>query len=120
MIGITTRGEYTKTIRKLKHMLTNQDVASVLDKYGRIGVDRLSKATPVRTGLTADSWKYKVTKFADDTYKLEFSNTNQNDNIPIVVLLRYGHVTSTGGWVEGHDFVAPIIDELTKEIQNEF
>lgn len=120
MIGITTKGEYTKTIRKLKHMLTGQDVASVLDKYGKIGVSRLSEATPVRTGLTAASWNYKVTKYEDGTYKLTFNNTNQNENIPIVVLLRYGHVTNNGYWVEGHDFVAPIIDELTRELQEEF
>ena len=121
MIGITTRGEYRNTINKLKHLITNQrDVATVLDRYGRKGVERLSEATPVRTGLTADSWKYKVMKYPDGTYKFIFSNTNLSDGIPVIVFLRYGHVTSTGGWVEGHDFVTPIINELTKELEDEF
>lgn len=120
MIGITCKGEYTSSIKKLKNALLNRDVKYIMDKYGRIGVERLSAATPVRTGLTASSWTYRVESLNDGTYKLSFNNTNRSEGIPVVVLLRYGHVTSTGGWVEGNDFVQPIIDQLALELQEEF
>jgi hypothetical protein len=119
MIGIFCKGEYTSTIKKLKNAMLNRDVAWIMDKYGRIGVERLSAATPVRTGLTADSWSYKVEN-QNEGYKLTFSNSNTSEGIPIIVFLRYGHVTSTGGWVEGNDFVKPIIDQLLVELQEEF
>jgi hypothetical protein len=44
MIDITSSGSWDKTIRFLKFMESN-DVYDVLDRYGRIGVDLLSRST---------------------------------------------------------------------------
>lgn len=119
MISISSRGNYRQTINYLKHIDHNLDISSVLDKYGQMGVERLSEATPVESGETRDSWEYDV-KQTRTGYKINFYNTNQNDGYHIVVLIRYGHVTIDGRWVDGNDFVEPVIQELCGELQAEF
>lgn len=119
MIRIDSRGNYRKTIHYLKHIDSNTNVSSVLDKYGQIGVERLSKATPVETGITAQSWGYKIEPVRRGQ-KIVFYNTNTNEGYHIVVLLMYGHVTQEGRWVEENDFVTPVITQLCKELQAEF
>lgn len=118
MIRFDSRGDYKKTIHYLRHIESNMDVTSVLDKYGQIGVERLSKATPVLTGKTAESWEYDI-KESKNGYKINFYNTNQNNGYHIVILLQHGHVTSEGRWVEGNDFVSPVIKELCEEMTAE-
>ena len=117
MLRLTSRGDYSKTLQYLKHVDHNMDIPSTLDKYGQIGVDRLSKATPVESGETANSWGYYI----EDTkngYKLCFTNTHTKNDYHIVVLIRYGHVTVGGTWVEGNDFVTPVISDLCSELRD--
>ena len=59
MISIRHKGDYAKLTRYLEKLKSTARV-SVLDKYGKAGVEALSSATPVDTGLTARSWYYKV------------------------------------------------------------
>lgn len=118
MIRFSSKGEYKDTINYLRHIESNVDVASVLDKYGQIGVERLSKATPVRSGVTAESWRYSIER-NNKGYKINFYNINQNDGYHVVVLLMHGHVTSEGRWVEPNDFVTPVINQLCAELQAE-
>lgn len=81
-----------------------------LDKWGRIGVQMLKDATPKDTGKTADSWVYYIGNKTD----LKFENTNGK----IVLYLTLGyHLGDT--WVEGNDFVTPIIDSIADEIRKE-
>lgn len=119
MLRMSSRGDYRRTINYLKHVDSNIDVSSILDKYGRIGVDRLAAATPVESGTTADSWEYDISK-VNSGYKLNFYNTNEHEGYHIVVLLRYGHATVSGQWIEGNDFVEPVITELCEEMRAEF
>jgi hypothetical protein len=119
MLRLSSRGEYKDTIRYLKSIESNIDVTSILDKYGQIGVDRLSKATPVQSGTTASSWGYSVEK-RKNGYVINFYNTNQNEGYHIVLLLMHGHVTQEGRWVAANDFVTPVIKELCEELQAEF
>ena len=118
MIRITSHGDYRKTINYLKHADSNMDISSILDKYGSIGVERLSEATPVESGTTAQSWEYSI-EHTNSGYKINYYNTNTKNSYHIVVLLRYGHVTIDGRWVEGNDFITPVIDELCDEIRSE-
>lgn len=117
MFKIHTSGSYKNTTRSLEKM-KNMDVSPVLDKYGRIGVERLSKATPVNTGETADSWEYDVVK-TNKGYKLIFSNTHRSGEYKVVILIIHGHITTRGTWIEGNDFVTPIANELCEEIKSE-
>lgn len=119
MFKLYSRGDYRQTINYLKHIDHNVDISSALDKYGQMGVERLSEATPVDSGETRDSWEYDIIQ-TKSGYKLNFYNTNEHDGYHIVVLIRYGHVTVDGRWIEGNDFVEPIITQLCDELQAEF
>ena len=94
----------------------------LFDKYGKRGVAALSAATPYDTGLTANSWYYKIVK-TDTSISLLFCNSNIQNGVPIAIILQYGHGTRNGGWVEGRDYInpaiQPIFDEITKEAWGE-
>lgn len=105
-----------------KYLAKLMDVADgeyqLLDKYGRIGVERLAAATPVRTGLTAASWSYKVVRVSQG-YELEFHNDNMAGDRPLVILIRFGHGLASGGYVPANDFVKPVINQLMSELSEE-
>lgn len=86
-----------------------------LDKYGRMGVEALSAATPVDTGLTARSWYYEIER-KNGRVSINFCNSNIQNGIPIAVILQYGHATGNGGWVEGRDYINPALRPIFDEI----
>lgn len=94
----------------------------VLDKYGKMGVEALSSATPVDSGLTASSWYYEIQNDGNSA-SIEFHNSHINKGVPIAIILQYGHGTGTGGWVEGRDYInpaiQPIFDQLAEEVWKE-
>ena len=96
----------------------------VLDQYGREGVNALAMATPVDSGITASSWRYKVTNTKGSVSIEWYNDSETKTGIPIVVLIQYGHGTRNGGYVRGNDFINPamkpifdkIADALWKEV----
>ena len=120
-ISLTSKRDFKKTEQFLK-FATNASKNINLDKYGQKGVAALASATPVDTGLTANSWNYKVEK-SGSTISLVFYNTNVVSGVPIAIILQYGHGTGTGGWVEGRDYInpaiRPIFDEMADAIWKE-
>lgn len=121
MIGIRHKGDFSKTENYLKKLKQNQVLKS-FDKYGKRGVAALASMTPVDTGLTANSWYYKIEQ-ADDSITLLFCNSNIQNGIPIAIILQYGHGTRQGGWVEGRDYinpaVQPLFDQIVKDLWGE-
>lgn len=121
MITFRQKGDFSKTERYLE-LLKKSVRAEILDKYGREGVNALSSATPVDSGLTAASWYYKI-EDTKDSISIQFLNSNQNDGVPIAIILQYGHGTGTGGWVQGRDYInpalRPIFDKLSEEVWKE-
>lgn len=117
MIRVTTKGDFNKT-RDLLDRVRNGHLYHDLDQYGRIGVDILSRATPVRTSLTAHSWGYRVIR---DRRKpgIEWYNTNVVNGTPVAILIQYGHGTGTGGYVQGRDYINPVMRPLFDHIANE-
>jgi len=117
MITIKQRGDFSKLtsyLERIKHVFK----ASDLDKYGKRGVELLSEATPVDSGLTASSWDYSV-DISSNGASISFFNTNINNGAPIAILLQYGHGTRNGGWVAGRDYINPAIQPLFDEIADE-
>ena len=96
---------------------------SLLDEYGKKGVEALSMATPVRTGKTAASWRYKI-EYGSDYVAIVWDNTNKVKGYPIAILLQYGHGTRGGGYVQGRDYInpaiRPIFDELAESAWRRF
>ena len=114
MISIRHKGDYAKLTRYLEKLKSTARV-SVLDKYGKAGVEALSSATPVDTGLTASSWYYKV-EHSNNSASITFCNSNIQNGIPIAIILQYGHGTGNGGWVEGRDYINPAIQPIFDKI----
>jgi len=107
MIGFKQKGDFKKTEAYLKK-LKKISRMNIFDKYGKKGVEALAAATPVDTGLTAASWYYRV-EYGETQTKIIYCNSNINKNVPIAIILQYGHGTGTGGWVEGRDYINPAL-----------
>lgn len=107
-------GGFTKTERFLNRM-KRREYLNVLDEFGRDGVQALRNATPVESGLTAESWDYEIKRTRDYT-EIVWTNSNINDGVPIAVILQYGHGTGTGGYVQGRDYINPAIRPVFDKI----
>ena len=117
MFKLLNKGEYKKTSAYLKK-ISKLDYRRILNKYGELGVKALSDATPSSSGLTSESWSYKLgTK--RDGYMISFLNSNSNDGVSIAILLQYGHGTRGGTYVQGIDYINPAIQPVFKKLSDE-
>lgn len=114
-------GNFNGTLKFLDKV-ANPITRSMLDRYGRRGVEALQAATPVDTGLTAKSWYYELI-VRKNGYTISFFNSNIQNGVPIAIILQYGHGTPSGVWVEGRDYInpaiQPIFDELSSQLWKE-
>ena len=116
MIRFRHKGDFSKTTDFLNRA-KNGINASIFDQYGQLGVAALSSVTPVDTGLTANSWYYKIEE-KKGSVSIGFYNSNSQNGVLIAILLQYGHGTNNGGWVEGVDYINPAIQPIFDEIVN--
>ena len=114
MITCTVSGSYKKTRNFLKRN-SNMELKSILDKYGKKGVDALSKNTPKDSGKTASSWSYEIEKTSGGA-AIYWKNKNINKGVSIALILQYGHGTGTGGYVQGRDYINPALQPVFDEI----
>ena len=117
MISIVQKGDFSKFTKYLERV---KEVAKIgeLDKYGREGVAALSSATPIDSGETASSWYYRI-EHSKDSVSINFYNSNINKGVSIAIILQYGHGTRNGGWVQGRDYINPVIQPLFDKIAND-
>lgn len=118
MIKATVKGDWGKTESFLNRSVSKRNYVSILSKYGDRGVDALKEATPVRTGLTAASWRYEIEEDRG-AYRIVFHNDNVNEHVNIALILNYGHATPSGVWVEGRDFIEPALQSVFDDMANE-
>lgn len=124
IVTFSVKGEYKET-RKFLEKGRNIDFKSILEKYGQMGVDALSAATPKDSGITGASWGYEI-EVTDSGATIYWTNSNINQGVNIALILQLGHGTGTGGWVEGRDYINPsirpifdrIADEASKEVNS--
>ena len=115
MISFSQKGDFKKLTKFLQRAKSKVSL-STLDKYGREGVAALQSATPVDTGLTANSWYYKIEQTKTGA-TIGFYNSNiQNGYGNIAIILQYGHATRNGGWVEGRDYINPAVQPIFDKI----
>ena len=114
MITFSEKGSFKNTERYLARLKTTQ-LYAVLGKYGSLGVNALSNATPVESGLTAASWFYTIEQ-RPGYYSIRWHNSHIEKGIPIAVILQYGHGTGTGGYVQGRDYINPAIRPIFDQI----
>lgn len=118
MISIEATGSFKRTQEFLNQM-TKGTFFSTLGHYGALGVSALASATPVDSNLTATSWTYEVV-IKEGKYSIIWHNTNVESGIPVAILIQYGHATRNGGWIEGRDYINPVIQPLFDQITSDF
>lgn len=114
MIDIKQKGDFKNLLSFLKDN-QHQPNLDLLKQYGEEGVKLLQEATPKDSGKTAESWYYKIEQ-NNDSISLSFYNSNENNGVAIAILLQYGHATGTGGYVEGIDYINPVVQPLFNEL----
>lgn len=114
MISFKHKGDFSKLTR---YLIDVEKIVNGMsfDQYGQEGVKALASATPVDTGLTADSWYYEIERGKNRT-SIVFYNSNSNKGVRIAIILQYGHGTRNGGWVEGRDYINPAIQPIFDKI----
>jgi hypothetical protein len=117
IINVTQKGSFDKTKRYLTRVVTS-DLTAILNKYGTAGVEALVQATPVNSGLTASSWYYEIVE-RKGYISIRWRNRNIQNGRPIAILLQYGHGTRNGGYVQGIDYINPVIQPLFQKIADE-
>lgn len=124
-MGITFKhsGDFlkTETFLKRNHDLKKLQM-SVIETFGKKGLDALKEATPVDTGQTASSWYYEIEQ-KKGALSLVFKNSNIVNGVNIAIILQYGHGTRNGGYVTGVDYInptlKPIFDGIAEELWKE-
>lgn len=114
VITVTQKGNYKKTDRFL-HRILERHYTNKLASYGAKGVEALSKATPIDSGITAESWSYNIVEVPGRT-TIEWTNSHINKGVNIAIILQYGHGTRNGGYVKGIDYINPAIRPIFQEM----
>ena len=114
-ISFKHKGDVSKLDKYLNEVRKAVRKDTIFDKYGRAGVAALSSATPVETGLAAQSWYYEVEQ-SSSSVRIVFYNSDVENGFPVAIMLQYGHGTGTGGWVEGRDYINPAIQPIFDKI----
>ncbi len=117
MISFHQKGDFSKLtsyLEKAKEAMR----FGILDRYGKEGVEALSRATPVDSGATANSWYYEIEN-QNGSASITWYNSNVNKGVPIAIILQYGHGTGTGGWVQGRDYINPAIQPIFDKIADD-
>lgn len=122
LVSFTSKGNFEKTEKLLQKNL-KMDIDTYLKKFGERGVVALSEATPVDSGLTADSWYYEIERTSDQI-TIHWLNSNVVDDwYNVALMIQYGHATKQGTYVKGIDYINPalrsIFDDLAAEIWKE-
>lgn len=109
-MSITGSGSLEKSLRHATRL--KESVVGELATLGDKALLQLKAATPTKTGKTAKAWGYDVERNQNG---VEIAITNDSvtkTGIPIVVLLKNGHGTGTGGYVPPNDFITPVANEF--------
>lgn len=113
-IAVSQSGDF----RNLEQFLKNAergDYLKVLERFGRMGVDALSAATPIESGTTANSWSYEIVR-KNGGAEIDFNNSNINKGVNVAIIIQYGHGTGTGGYVQGIDYINPALRPVFEQI----
>ena len=114
MITFEQKGDFRNSDRFLKRM-SKFDFANVLKNVAQTGVERLAAATPVDSGLTANSWGYEI-KRSRSSFEITWTNSHIVNGFPVAIGLQYGHGTGTGGYVRGRDYINPTMRPIFEKI----
>lgn len=115
-IRFSHRGDFKKTEKRLKKTL-GRNYMKVLDRYAKLGVQKLIDNTPMDTGRTAASWSYEIIQNERaGNISIVWKNDNFNDWVNIALLIQYDHATGNGGYVQGVDYINPALKPVFQQL----
>ena len=117
------KGDFTKTKNYLTKLKQAMEIKKA-NEYAQMGLDALMSATPKRTGLTANSWTYKITRGNGHYLSISYTNTNVQNGENIAIILDQGHFSKKGHcWIQGRHYIEPAIqpvfDQISKDLWEE-
>lgn len=110
MFGVKHKGSFLNTDRFF-HRTLKREYIPILERYGQIGVDLLQEATPSATGETAAAWAYHIEEDVGKV-RIVWTNSHENDGVNVALLIIYGHGLQNGSYVQGNDFVTPVMKPM--------
>ena len=121
MVIVKQKGDFSKT-EKFLNTISKKLYYRNLQKYAEQGVAALASATPIDSGTTANSWNYEIRQ-TKNSVSIYWTNSNVNKDVPIAVIIQYGHGTRNGGYVQGRDYInpamRPIFDKIAENVWKE-
>lgn len=87
----------------------------IMIKYGESGVEALRTATPKDSGETSDAWGFVI-----KNNTLYFTNSNEPGGFSVALGLQYGHGTRNGAYVQGVDYINPVVRPIFDKIAADF
>jgi hypothetical protein len=110
MIRFAHKGDFHDTDRFFKGAVAS-NYMNILETYAREGVAALASATPVDSGETANSWGYEIKHDRSET-SITWTNSHVVDGVPIAIIIQYGHATGSGVYVQGRDYINPVLQPI--------
>ena len=113
------KGDFKNTNDILKKMKQAAQIRKA-EEYAQLGLAALMSATPKRTGLTAASWTYRITRGNGRYLSISYENTNVQKGENIAIILDLGHYSSRGHhWIEGRHYIEPAIQPVFEQISKD-
>ena len=123
LVKFRMKGSFNKIHRFFKGAQKRKRFQKILEEAGQNGIERLQEFTPKRTGKTAASWRFELRVEEKKGIAIDWINDNIVKGQSVAYLIQHGHVTPSGGFVEGVDYInpalQPIYDELEEKIEKE-
>ena len=113
-VTFTQKGNFNN-LEKWLNKLMHAEYLNILSVYGDMGVQALKNATPVDTGLAANSWSYVITHDNSVT-TLAWVNDDIEGGCNVAVLIDRGHVSKSGSWVPGLYFIDTALEPVIKQM----
>jgi len=114
MLKLRNKGNWDRTDKFFRKSVKITKIENITLLAERC-IERLKEATPKDSGITADSWSYEIDR-TKNKGSLYITNSNIQNGVKVVLLIEFGHATSSGSWVEGKNFIAPIAEEAYNSI----
>lgn len=116
MIKFSQKGSFQKLDNFFKKSVDITKVKKVIPIIEEC-IQKLKEATPKDSGITASSWQYEI-KSSRNKKQITISNTNTVDGINVAFLIDVGHATTSGSWVQGKNYIRPVVIESYNKILN--
>lgn len=117
MITFEQKGDFKNTERFLKKM-DSFNFGLTLKGVAQKGVAALVAATPIDSGLAANSWGYELTR-SKNSFTITWTNSDIENGFPVAIGIQYGHGTRNGGYVKGRDYINPAMQPVFDKIAEE-